>query len=376
MPKLQLTDLSIRALKSDAQVDYWDTKTSGFGVRVGPRSKTFIAKVHNRRHTLGTYPDTSLAEARKKAQALKSENAPTTGSLRFDQAIELFLANYVAVNNRSSVQRERKRILHKHFVPKLGAKRLDRITHQDVGPIIDGLLATPSETNHAFKEARTFFRWAVKPPRRYIPISPLQGMEMPVKERKRKRVLTDPELVSVWRAGERTGYPYGTIVQLLIVLGQRRSEVAALRRPWINEKERLITLPDWLTKNGLEHTFPYGDLAAAIFETIPRSNSTQSLFPARGHDDRAFSGWSKSKQTLEWLPPIKPWTLHDLRRTFSTRLGDLNVPQRVNDRLLNHISQGEISPLGQVYNLAKYIPQMREAVAQFDSHLLELLARH
>jgi integrase len=34
-----------------------------------------------------------------------------------------------------------------------------------------------------------------------------------------------------------------------MLTGQRRSEIANLRRPWINEKERTITLPDWLTKN-------------------------------------------------------------------------------------------------------------------------------
>ena len=44
MPSIQFTDLSIRALKSDAQIDYWDTKTPGFGIRVGKHAKTFMVK--------------------------------------------------------------------------------------------------------------------------------------------------------------------------------------------------------------------------------------------------------------------------------------------------------------------------------------------
>lgn len=264
--------------------------------------------------------------------------------------------------------------MRKHFLPTLGNDRLTKITDEDIGEIIDDLLDTPSEANHAFKEARTFFRWAAKPPRRYILVSPLQGMEMPAKEKRRRRVLTDEELVKVWRAAGEWGYPYGTIVQLLIAMGQRRGETAWLHRSWINERDRLITLPGEYTKNKLEHTFPYGELAAQVLGTVPRSNSSLLLFPSVRSAERPFSGWSKSKKELDKVVSIAPWCHHDLRRTFSTRLGELNVPQRVNERLLNHISEGEITPLGHVYNLATYLPQMREAVKLFDQHFTNLLA--
>ena len=64
MPRLQLTDVTIRALKSDAQTDFWDTKTPGFGIRVGKNTKAFIVKIDNRRITIGQYPAVSLQEAR------------------------------------------------------------------------------------------------------------------------------------------------------------------------------------------------------------------------------------------------------------------------------------------------------------------------
>lgn len=41
-------------------------------------------------------------------------------------------------------------------------------------------------------------------------------------------------------------------------------------RPWINEKERLITLPDWVTRNSKEHTFPYGQMASDVM-MLPRA---------------------------------------------------------------------------------------------------------
>ena len=71
---------------------------------------------------------------------------------------------------------------------------------------------------------------------------------------KRKRILNPEELIKVWHAAIRQGYPHGTVCQLLMLTGQRESEIANLRRAWINEKEQTITLPDWICKNGKEHT--------------------------------------------------------------------------------------------------------------------------
>jgi hypothetical protein len=86
MPSVHLTDLSIRALKSadGRQVDYWDASTPGFGVRVGRRSKTFVVKHANRRHTLGHYPGMSLQAARIEAKRLLVERNPVpTPDVRF-----------------------------------------------------------------------------------------------------------------------------------------------------------------------------------------------------------------------------------------------------------------------------------------------------
>ena len=96
MPRLHLTDLAVRALKTPAsgQVDYWDAAIRGFGVRVSQAgTKTFVAKVKNRRVTIGRYPDVSLADARRKANGVKSETQPVDRSnITFEQAYEKFKA--------------------------------------------------------------------------------------------------------------------------------------------------------------------------------------------------------------------------------------------------------------------------------------------
>jgi Phage integrase family len=57
---------------------------------------------------------------------------------------------------------------------------------------------------------------------------------------------------------------------------------------------------------------------------------------------------------LDALSGIADWTLHDLRRTFATRLAEMGVAPHVIERMLNHIT-GTLSPLALVYNKAKYL---------------------
>jgi hypothetical protein len=139
--------------------------------------------------------------------------------------------------------------------------------------------------------------------------------------------------------------------------------------------ERPITLPDWITKNGKEHTFPYGDLTAAILETVPRLNSTDLLFPSRVSDERPVSGWSKFKRELDELGrPIDSWRLHDLRRAYRTNHAEIGTPAEIAERLINNAAAVQ-TDVEAIYDLWHYIPQMRIAVTAFEKHLQDLLAR-
>ena len=45
---------------------------------------------------------------------------------------------------------------------------------------------------------------------------------------KRERVLSDAEIAEIWHAASEAASPYGTIIRLLILTGQRRGEVAGM----------------------------------------------------------------------------------------------------------------------------------------------------
>jgi integrase len=368
MARLHLTDVVVQRLKTPGI--YYDETTPAFGVRVGKNRKTWVITrgTDRQRIAIGRYPIMSLAEARKEAKKRLVEEPAPRGGLTFAEAYEEYEATLTT--KKPKTQTEYKRLLGKYFIPRLGKKRLRELTYEQVVACVAD--AAPSEAAHALVVCRAFLRWCVKPPRRYIPHSPLEGVEVKV-AKKRKRILNPEELRTVWTAAGKQSYPHGVIVRLLILTGQRRGEIANLRWPWIDQQAQTITLPggeDGVTKNKLEHTFPYNGMVAKILETIPRRNSTDLLFPSKVSDERPLSGWSKFKKEL--ADGVPGWTLHDLRRTYRSTHGAIGTPREIAERLINHAA-GVQTEVEAIYDRYSYLPQMREAVERYEAHLLGLM---
>lgn len=380
---MRLTDISVRALKAPdkGQVTHYDDTLPGFGVRVSQGgSKTFIVVYGptRRRMTIGRFPVVSLSDARTEAKRVVAE--ATLGkhrpkSVSFDTARDEFLENSKR-KNRHSTYRNYVRLL-RHFA--FGKTKLVDIAKQDVKRKLDRLADRPAEHQHALVAIKGFFRFAVRDG--YLDRNPAEGLRTHQRSTARDRVLSPPELKAVLGASESAAYPFGPIVELLILTGQRRGEIAALEWEWVDRTNRTITLPASLTKNKREHMFPYGDMVEAVLERLPRIDASPYLFPASKHrwkdkDPTIFDSWSKSKAALDKvLPDLEPWTLHDLRRTFATTLASLGVPQIVVEKLLNHVSGGTQSPIAQVYNRHSYLEEMREAISAYEAYLADLLKR-
>ena len=362
MPVIALTDLSVNALKSTGkQVKYFDAKLPAFGVRVGKNRKTFVVMTGQDRKlvSLGHYPETPLAEARKEARKLLA-GVPieTSDGLFFPDALEDFLRKQAETLRPVSLK-QINRTLRRHFK---WHKRVDQVTHGDVAEALDAI-AAPSERAHALKDLRTFFNWCIP---RHLQISPCMGIKKPP-QKSRDRVLTDDELAKVWKRAKELGHPYGTIVQLLILTGQRSGETAALQWDWISEDT--ITIPASVTKNGRATTIPTGNLARQIIADVPRLGSL--LFPARGYADKPFMSFGVRKIALDECG-VKGFTHHDIRRTFATNMARLGVRLEVTEKLLNHVS-GSLGGIVGVYQRHDFKDEMREAVEKWESHLLTIM---
>jgi integrase len=286
------TDLTVKAL---SQGKHFDASTPAFGMRVGKNRRTWIVQRGTDRRIIriGHYPALSLQDARKEAKKLLAATPLDSERVTFERAYETFKSDYVP-HRKERTQKDYRRMLELYFLPALKSKRMDAITAHMISAITDKLAGTPSEQAHALVVARLFFRWAIRPPRRYLVVSPLEGVQI-AKSKKRKRILTDEELRKVWYATFEMEGDFPDIVRLLILMGQRRGETGAMSKAFYSHNQQTATLPAELTKNGLEHTFPVGQLAAAILtRLIKKDRPSDLLFQAVG-STLPFSGWSKSK---------------------------------------------------------------------------------
>lgn len=379
--RMHLTDIAIRALKAPetGQLDYWDDNLKGFGVRVSQGGrKTFILLLNRNRRALGKFPQLSLAQARAEAKKLLAEVelGRTFSSVTFADALEDYLTQHVRKNTRPTSAYEIERVLRRNY--NFGSKTLDSIKAPQVMRIVDAL--GPSAGNHAFKNIGAMFRWCVR--RRYMDRNPLESIPLPNKTPSRDRVLTDAELRVIWRVAQDFPFPFGAIVLLLIATGQRVGETSALQWSYIDHDQRLITFPGPIVKNNTTHTFPFGDTAANVIAAVPRTGDF--LFPSRT-EGKGFDGHNKSKSHFEkrcneaWAKlanddeaVMAHWTLHDLRRTFSTIHARIGTPPHVTEALLNH-KTGTRSPIQRIYDRHTYIPEMRTAMGNYDKHLTALL---
>ena len=391
MAKDTLTDLKIKKLKPPVkgQSEIWDNKLPGFGVRITSKGTTSFVLLYrfegkSRRFTLGRYPILSLATAREKAhEALVKVNAGgdpasekrhtnnLSDTLLFPELVDEFIEKYAKRQNKT--WRETERILRRDFLPPWKNKRIDQITRADVNIILDAIIerGAPSGANHCFAMVRRVFNWAIE--RGLIEKSPCTGMKRPTKDISRDRVLTDEELQAVWKTADQEAYPFGVITQLLILTGQRIGEVTTMRWQDIDLGEQLWNLEATRNKSGRAHIVPLTNSTVALIENIPYLHK-ELLFPAQKiNADRPVSGISKFKSRLDEISQVFDWRIHDLRRTVATGMAKKQIPPHVVERILNHKS-GTFGGVAGVYNRFGYLPEMRNALETWETHVLCLIS--
>jgi integrase len=190
---------------------------------------------------------------------------------------------------------------------------------------------------------------------------------MPAKEIARDRVLTDEELARVILAARKIGGPYGGIVELLALTGQRREEVARVSHQEIDLAGRVWTIPKSRTKNGKAHSV---HLSAQSMALLRRAVGPGALmFSLLGANP--FQEFSRAKRLLDQLSGVTGWRLHDLRRTCVSGMARLGVAPHIADKILNHQS-GTISGVAAVYQRHEFLAERRTALDLWGAHVAEL----
>jgi integrase len=386
VPSVKLTKSVIDALPRPAKdVVYWDSGCPGFGVKVTPKGRKVFIVLYRvagtgsrlRKYTIGPYGRVTLHQARVAAQKVftaklegrdpateKREARRQLVADRVEDLLEAFIAQHVS-QNRSA--REISRLLRREIGSAWGSRSVHEIGKRDVIEVVTAIeqRGTPVAANKALKSIKTFLRWCVG--RAVLDRSPAEGVPMPAKELTRDRILSDDELARVIIAARKMGGPYGGIVELLALTGQRREEVARCTWQEIDFNLQTWTLPSDRTKNGKPHITHLSDPAIAILKQITKQG--EYVFTLTGQ--APFQAFSAAKRELDEVSGVTAWRLHDLRRSCVSGMARLGVPPHVADKILNH-QAGTISGVAAVYQRHDFLAERREALNRWGDHVAQI----
>jgi integrase len=367
----------------------WDDDLPGFGLRlrVGGAdriSKTWVAQYRahgrTRRMKIGTLEKLAPDEARKAARKVLAK-VEIGGDPQAEKAVQRQQAGFTLVTvakdylaaKAKAVRPNTYRLLKHyltgpHFKP-LHAMPVDQITRRDVAARLTKIIAeNGSPTARRARAALSaMYVWALG--HGLAEINPVVGTIAPEDAKSRERVLSASEITALWRAcGDDA---HGRIVKLLLLSGCRRMEICGLRWSEIDTESGVLHLPPERTKNGRAHSLPLPALALDIIASIPRVVGRDHLFGERSN--LGFTQWgAKRYLDAKLRDTVKPWTLHDLRRTAATGMADIGVQPHIIEAVLNHISGHKVGVAG-IYNRSSYEREVKAALALWSDHVRALV---
>ena len=366
----------------------WDTKLPGFGLRTRNSKRTWIFQYklgkQNRRIKLGG-PELTRDKARQLAQAEKGKLAAAKLGHGLDPAAEREKRRTEAKPHRAAfasiipiyldarragikdaTYELQKRYLNSHWKALHGLP-LDGITRADVAASLTTIAKDSGSVaaNRARSTLSKFYVWAIG--EGLCDNNPVVGTNKRDENDPRERSLSNAETGAVWLGAADSDY--GQILKLLLLTGCRRSEIGDLKWSELDTEARTITLPRERTKNHQQHIVPLSDAAMSILASIKHRDRDYVFGRTRAG---GFSGWSKSKDDFDKVVKLKePWTVHDLRRTVRTGLGELGIQPHIAEAVLNHIPPKLI----RTYDRNKYESEKRAALDQWATHLKTVVAQ-
>jgi integrase len=435
---MKLTERKIEVLTVDgASKDrlVFDDEQRGLAVRVtASGGRTYLAQytLHGQkwRIPLGACSAVSLAKAREAAAAImgdvakglnpaavRKENAKAEQARRVRNRLTLRVLiedwhRLHLADRRASYAAEAVRALHHSFGDVLddAAEDLDRaavvlaldaLTRRRARQHADGANRRKGAaiTGRTAAYGRAAFAWAMK--RGMVQYNPFVDLPVFKASTKRQRTLSDDEIAEIWRTTNAARWPFGAIVRLLMLTGQRRGEVAGMAWNEISDDLATWTMAGERTKNGVAHIVPLAAPARFLLkEGLPddTNEAKRALAELRiagtlalpGAVGTRFRNWSQAKGALDKTitevrakaaaasgtaaAPLVPWTLHDLRRTVATGLQRLGVRLEVTEAVLNHIS-GSRGGIAGIYQCHDWADEKRAALDAWAAHVLAIAER-
>jgi integrase len=360
---------------------------------------------HRRKMRLGTYPFTTLADARATAATIMAEvdrggdpfvdrkkvaAAEQRARLTFANLVDDYLEERRGLASAAEIERE----LRKDAIPVLGSRRPAEITPADIDRLASTLLEPERDTKvmarRLISRLKALFSYALLDApslaEKYgLVTNPAAsvGRRRPGSEgrfgrpKPRTRVLLDAEIRAFWHALNASNMRQGTqlALKLGLVTAQRPGELRLARKTELHLElpQPLWIIPSEHSKNKRPHVVPLSPLACRLFTealAIDRGSASHLVLPGPDGADvpaaKTVIPTAMASLFRSHLSNLMPATPHDLRRTATTGMRALGVTRETVSRILNHASVGVTA---QHYDHHEAMPERRNALFKWCAHL-------
>jgi len=402
--KMHFTDEKVKALLTPAkgqQVIWSDPKKPRLLLRVNYGGKKswlvqFFRKVtrddgtskhHPTTAPLGRWPSMKLAEAWEVARKYDPD-APqnkSRGGDSFRTVAKEFIKRHVE-KEKLRTQGEIERCLNKYIHPEWEHLTFERIELEHVSALLDKI-----EDKHGARQAdiclaivRKMMHWFATTKKYSVPIPKGMNRTKPG-DRKRDRAIggklhphdkyyQDEEFRVFWTVCNDMG-SFGALLQVLVLTGQREAKVAEMKREDI-DSEGVWRIPTKAREKGNPGMLQLSKAALDIIRKQPEVEGNPHVFPGRGGGP--FNAFSHRKPEFDVRfeaelkkarCKLRPWVVHDLRRTAKTLMQRAGVARDISEAVLGHKLQG-IEP---VYGLHDFFDEKRDALVMLAKQINSIL---
>jgi integrase len=326
------------------------------------------------------------AETEREAARLREERDVTV-----DQLCDRYLAEHGPKLRPATVQAASRRI-DRYMRPAWGSRKAKSIVRADVAALVKPLRVQgkSSEVVHVLSLVNGVYNFAVDDDELdTITDNPARGLKKKLMSKGERPQPKDRALVTqrefrafylVTRPGRYMHPDAAACLRLMMLTGCRPSEAAGIEWSEIDFHAKLWNKPadaPGRSKSRRADVVPLVDEAIEIL-AARRGNGSDFVFPS-GRTRRSENGGGPGVLTenrlaaaLRGVAPrlarlgVASFTPHDLRRTVTTGLFDIDVSEYIVKRTLNHATSGVTDTH---YNKSAFIRQRRAALEAWTAYL-------
>lgn len=327
---------------------YYDADVHGLAVRVsavGTRTYILYKKINGKpqRLTLGKVTGLSLSEARNAARAyigqlasgvdvVKSRKEAKAKLVSVGELYESWLTTAHKLGLKSVDDDEARWRLH---LFRLCKKTAIDITRADLQKIVDGVSEkTPRQANLCCDLLHRVYAHAIKA-EIFKGDNPAKGL-VRNREQSRERYLKPDEIKGFINAVRSEGEPWTGYFMTLLLTGQRREAVAAMRWQDLDLNSGVWSLPSWDSKNGRSLSIALTNDAVEMLVEIRKMAINEYVFASKASASGRIVNPVKAFKRICDRAGVHDLRIHDLRRSVGSWMAAAGASNFMISKALGH----------------------------------------